>query len=918
MSMGLRDHQEKRRLSAYDETVTADEGRAMSCALVRRALAVSTMLAATVVSAAVPDHTSANVQLPPPNLEREAQRKAAANGQPATAKAANCASLHQALPAATGDDLVALLQSADFGCISVLERVDDAQLQYAIAKEARVLDVAHAFPAIVDGYDGTGKARLRNLMRFLIVVEDIHLWCIQRGPASGGTCRDEVWQSSERWDTAPGSAVHQAVADAVEAVRLSPHFGDPHDEHGSNLIELTRLIRDYGQSADHLEIVVWWLTHWGELYRSETFEDVMHAMFDMLRTGHRQANRPRFGPAFGEHRELLDSLHARALESSLLGTGWQFIATRSAIEIGRFSLYPETTNYVRVRDAVDSIREAYLDDEAMKPVFLRVIAELDYHDAQNCTHYKTCGWYAGAGFNANFRHEVFTATLECPASYCPDDRVTIHAQGFDDGQLALACERLDRVAERFHPLFDTGCRPVAYDFNNHLDAYVFHDISSCEDYSSAAFFRNADTCSGIYYEWNPADRSTRPYFVATEYEAWENPPDPVLSIWNFEHEYVHYLDGRYNRFDGYRGDIDSIHWWSEGIAEYVAALVLPYKGPPSFESPYSLAEILLHSDSLRTRYRYRHLAVRFFMENHRSFVDIVVGHLRRGEFEEYRAFLEGEVEFYSDAWQTWLRTGGTTVLPVDREGPYLLVPLFPEHSEGGREGFVRVVNLSDRGGDVDIVAVDDDGNRFEPTTLSLGAREAVQFNSADLENGNAAKGLPQGVGPGRGDWRLELSSALRMLVLGYIRAADGFVAPMSAVAPPYRGGYLVPTFNPGRNTTQRSLLRIGNLGDADAEVTISGVDDEGMDSWEIEMRIGGFAATTLDAARLEAGATGFDGYLGRGVGKWRLFVSSTEPIFVMSLLEAPTGHLANLSALPPDHDVDDEARDSVPAAGATD
>ena len=871
----------------------------LSYTLLRPALALSGILAASGVLAAAPDHGSASVQLPPPSLERNLQREAATNRRLTTTAAASCASFYQALPDATGYDLVALVRSADLGCISELEWVDNAQLQHAVAREANVLGIAYALPDIVGAYDGSARARLMNLMRFLLVVEDIHYWCIRNGPSSGGTCTDDVWRSSRRWDTAPGSAVHRAVADGVKAIHMNPHFGDRNDEHGDTLIELTRLIREYGQSADHLEIVVRWLTRWNEHYRSDKFKDVMDAMFDVLATGHRR--RERFGPAFGEHRELLDWLLGRALESDLLSTDWQFIATRSAIEIGRFSLYPGTTNYVRVREAVGSIRRAYEDDETLRPVWLRIVAELDYNDAQNCGNYGTCDWYAGAGFNANFRSEVFTRRLECRASYCPDDRVTVHAHGLDDDQLALACERLDDVAARFHSLFDTNCEPVAYDFNDHLDVYVFHDIRSCEDYSSAAFFRNADTCSGIYYEWDPADRSTRPYFVATEYEAWENPPDPRLSIWNLEHEYAHYLDGRYNSLGGYRGDLDSLHWWTEGIAEYLATLASPHLHPPPFESSYTLAEILLHSDSLRTRYRHRHLAVRFFMENYRDFVDVVVGHMRRGEYDAYRAFLEDEAGRYAAAWETWLQTGGASVLPVEPEMAYLLVPLFPAYNEGGRHGFVRVVNLSDRDGDVDIVAVDDGGNRFEPTTLSLGARRAVHFNSQDLESGNSAKGLPQGIGPGEGDWRLELSSDLDILVLGYIRTPDGFVAPMSDVARRYRDGYLVPTFNPERYWHQRSSLRIGNLSDADAEVTISGVDDEGMDSSVIRMRIDRFAATTLDAKDLEAGAAGLDGSLGRGKGKWRLLVSSPEPIFVMSLLQTPTGHLVNLSAPPPDH-----------------
>ena len=100
-----------------------------------------------------------------------------------------------------------------------------------------------------------------------------------------------------------------------------------------------------------------------------------------------------------------------------------------------------------------------------------------------------------------------------------------------------------------------------------------------------------------------------------------------------------------------------------------------------------------------------------------------------------------------------------------------------------------------------------------------------------------------------------------------------------------------------------SWLRIGNLGNNEAEVTIRGVDDSGLSSGNVATRITGFASRTFSAEDLETGADGLEGFLGRGHGKWRLFVSSPEPIFVMSLLENPTGHLTNLSRLPPEEDV---------------
>ena len=61
-------------------------------------------------------------------------------------------------------------------------------------------------------------------------------------------------------------------------------------------------------------------------------------------------------------------------------------------------------------------------------------------------------------------------------------------------------------------------------------------------------------------------------------------------------------------------------------------------------------------------------------------------------------------------------------------------------------------------------------------------------------------------------------------------------------------------------------------------------------------RIPAGAARTYSAAELESGkATGLDGSLGDGDGRWRLTVRSDRPLAVMSLLSGPTGRLTNLS-----------------------
>ena len=78
------------------------------------------------------------------------------------------------------------------------------------------------------------------------------------------------------------------------------------------------------------------------------------------------------------------------------------------------------------------------------------------------------------------------------------------------------------------------------------------------------------------------------------------------------------------------------------------------------------------------------------------------------------------------------------------------IPFFPSASDEVREGFVRVINHSDKAGEVRIDAIDDEGESYGPVMLPIDAGEAVHFNSDDLENGNAEKGLSDGVGPGEG------------------------------------------------------------------------------------------------------------------------------------------------------------------------
>ena len=228
------------------------------------------------------------------------------------------------------------------------------------------------------------------------------------------------------------------------------------------------------------------------------------------------------------------------------------------------------------------------------------------------------------------------------------------------------------------------------------------------------------------------------------------------------------------------------------------------------------------------------------------------------------------------------------------DGREHVIPLFMAvDDEQGRQGFMRVINHSNRSGTVEIHAYDDMGMEFGPVELSLEAGQTVHFNSDHLEGVDTSAALDGSLGNGTGFWRLVFSSTLDIEPLAYFRNKDtGFLASLHDVASETDTQHLVPIFNPGSNMKQESWLRVINLGDEAAMISITGVDDDGAageGSVTDTVPVGGAYYAT--AAAIEQGG------LGDGTGKWSLKVTSDQPVQVMSMMNVAEGqYLSNLSA----------------------
>ena len=243
------------------------------------------------------------------------------------------------------------------------------------------------------------------------------------------------------------------------------------------------------------------------------------------------------------------------------------------------------------------------------------------------------------------------------------------------------------------------------------------------------------------------------------------------------------------------------------------------------------------------------------------------------------------------------RTAG--ILPVFALAAHLVcaethpIPLFLAAGDSSLRSVVRVINLSDEAGPVTITAFTDGGVEWEGTSFRIEGNAVFAFNSDDLEYGDPDKGF-SGIGTGDGDWHLTLDSELPLTVSTYARSADGLLTEMNRTVPRDPDGiHRVMTFNPRTAMRRVSQLRLVNPHDRPVTVTVKGIDDTGEDSdGSVTVTLAANEARTLTAGQLE------DRGLGDGAGKWRLFVTATEPITVMNLMRTISGHLANLSSAP--------------------
>ena len=225
------------------------------------------------------------------------------------------------------------------------------------------------------------------------------------------------------------------------------------------------------------------------------------------------------------------------------------------------------------------------------------------YDSENCSIY-------GDACDFNLEEAVLAGRHTCS-----DTLKVRFQQPISEQNLINICENLSAEEDYFHSLFKQPAS-VKNDSNTDLEVVIFKSSSEYQNYAGSFFNISTDN-GGMYLEGTPNDTNNQARFIA--YQAtWL----PEFTVWNLEHEYIHYLDGRFNQWGGFSDQPANLVWWGEGVAEYLSQKDTNEKAlGVAPDKTYSFSDLLQttynNGDTARVYY-WGYLAVRFMFERHQD------------------------------------------------------------------------------------------------------------------------------------------------------------------------------------------------------------------------------------------------------------------------------------------------------------
>ncbi|NUR92891.1 MAG: PKD domain-containing protein, partial [Nonomuraea sp.] len=538
-----------------------------------------------------------------------------------TAKAAAAACNVSDFTSRTGSALVQQIKSSTTDCVNTLFNLTGGDA-YNAFREAQMATVAYALrdnSASYPGDNSTSTAQLVLYLRAGYYVQWYH-------PSDVGSY---------------GQTLATAIQSGLDAFFASSRSSTVSDANGEVLAEAVTLIDSAQQNARYLYVVKRLLDGYNSSYDASWWMlNAVNNVYTVLWRGHQV---PAFVTAVQSDTSVLTSLRSFAVNHlSMLGGDNGYLVSNAGRELARFLQHQPLLATVRPQ-AKDLLGRSSITGQTAA-LWVGVAEMTDAYDQANCAYYDTC----------DLANRLKAAVL--PISHTCSASIKIRAQDMTADQLSGTCASLANQDAYFHNLVkDSG--PVSGDNNTTIEVVVFDSSTDYQTYAGTIFGIDTNN-GGMYLEGDPSAAGNQPRFIAYEAE-WLRPD---FQIWNLNHEYTHYLDGRYDMYGDFNAGVTTpTIWWIEGFAEYVSygyrKEVYDAAITEAAKHTYALSTLwdtTYDNDTTRI-YRWGYLAVRYMFDKHRNDLTTLLGSYRTGAWSTARSFLTSTIgSRYDSDWNTWL------------------------------------------------------------------------------------------------------------------------------------------------------------------------------------------------------------------------------------------------------------------------
>ncbi|WP_225834317.1 collagenase [Streptomyces sp. NK08204] len=523
----------------------------------------------------------------------------------------------------TGSALVSFVKASSAECLNSLFPVTGKDA-HDIFRQSQMQTVARAFTRTAGRYQGDNSGSLLQLVMFLragYYVQfndpgDVGSYTSRLTTAvTGGLDTFFARSHSEDVTAANGDILGETVI-----------LTDSADQQGRYLSVYRRLLEDYDSSYDAVDSMI-------------------RAVNDVYTPLWRGNWNPAYVQALDADPRIIDTLHDFALANTdQLGTSLAFLDANAGMNLARYVEHPE------LRDAVKPLTKDLLDRTGITGptagLWVAVATQANYYDSADCAYYDVCD------LPGKLTKAVLPVTHQCDAN------ISIRAQALTAADLDAACASVLNQDAYFRSVVKSD-GPIPGQYVSAIQLVVFASRADYQTYAGAMYGISTDN-GGMTLDGDPSNPANQVLSIMYQ-KGYDD--GFTARIWNLNHEFTHFLDGRDDMLGDFGQQISVPDiWWIEGVAEYVSysyrgladdqavqeAGKHTYKLSTLFQSTYD------NSDVIRT-YPWGYLAVRYMAENHPDDLQRMLARFRVGDYAGGHAVYQDGIGTRYDAdFDQWL------------------------------------------------------------------------------------------------------------------------------------------------------------------------------------------------------------------------------------------------------------------------